>query len=666
MDTVLLAQKMTQVLRRPFSDARIVDRGAYASVYQLIDDISAKFPPSRALTPVLIRVSSRPVYNDVAIDQERQKITTYVATLNLIHASAPKQVLRRLPRVLAYDASSSSEFGHGWIAMTRVPGTPLAECWVEFDLEQRKKCIEELASFTRKLARFKSSHAIGSVSTATERATSLGISTSSSQVRTPLSLPGRNGANNLRPFNHSTPLSKSEHQSTASFLACAVESEIAFLRQHQKPAVRCFNVNIARLYQCDMGEEIPLDATFGSTTSATYKKQLRALGDLAQEVVSSTPSSERFVLAHLDLTPENILVEPETGTVTGVVDWEFSGFVPDWLALAPPSWVSNDWLPSWSGSHWNSEGDLSELDPFKGGREYDTAQSALLRALWEKEVTRNAAALSAAQQKAQDKRKMWKACMSEWHQLERACAWAKGIVTSRICSQVDGELQRSQVDLSYSDSEATHDDTDYRPRCNSPSTAESSTGPYTPIDAVSTRDLPFLQPPMGEAGFTAKEKERSDLKLALEFMSRQSSDDGDDEADEDDEVDGESDGDGDEVVPDDFDFEEFAMAFAPPPLPHIAPLTVTITQPSPQSPVTSHQTSFESFESSPGATPINSKCLSASLPTEEKYFLQYINSKAPPSRLPPGSLWGVFWEVPKSNISRDLDFVIERDLDAGW
>jgi hypothetical protein len=540
---------------------------------------------------------------------------------------------------------------------------PLAECWVEFDLEQRMKCIEELASFTRKLTRFNSSHTIGSVSTTTQRATSLGLSTSSSPVRTSLSLPGRNGANNLRPFNHSTALAKSEHQSTASFLACAVESEIAFLRQHQKPAVRCFNINIARLHQCDMGEEIPLDATFGSTTSAIYKRQLRALGDLAQEIVSPTPSSERFVLAHLDLTPENILVEPETGAVTGIVDWEFSGFVPDWLALAPPSWVSNDWLPSWAGSNWSNEGDLSELDPFKGGREFNAAQSAMLRTLWEKEVTRDAEALGAAQQKSQLKRKMWKACMSEWHQLERACAWARGIVSSRLHSQVDDEFQRSQVDLSYSDSEVTHDDTDYRPRCNSPSTAESSIGPYTPIDAISTTDLPFLRPSIGGAEITVKE-ERSDLKSAFELMSRQSSDDGDDEADEDDGFDGESNGDG--GVADDFDFEEFALAFAPPPLPHIAPLAITITQPSPQSAVASRQTSFESFDSSPGTTPTDPKCLSASLPTEEDYFLRYINSKAPPSKLPPGSLWGVFWEAPKRNISRDLDFVIERDLDAGW
>ena len=87
MDTVQLAKKMTQVLERPFIDAKIVDRGAYASVYQLIDNYSAISTTSNAPPPVLIRVSSRPVYNDVAIDQERHKITTFVATLNLIHCT---------------------------------------------------------------------------------------------------------------------------------------------------------------------------------------------------------------------------------------------------------------------------------------------------------------------------------------------------------------------------------------------------------------------------------------------------------------------------------------------------------------------------------------------------------------------------------------------------
>ena len=87
VDTVQLAQRMTHVLRRPFIDARIVDRGAYASVYQLIEGFSAILAPSPPPPPVVIRISSRPAYNDVAIDQERQKIAIYVATLNFIRCA---------------------------------------------------------------------------------------------------------------------------------------------------------------------------------------------------------------------------------------------------------------------------------------------------------------------------------------------------------------------------------------------------------------------------------------------------------------------------------------------------------------------------------------------------------------------------------------------------
>ena len=593
-------------------------------------------------------------------------ITDALSPLASLVASAPKQVLRRLPRVLAYDASSSSDFGHGWIAMTRVPGTPLAECWLEFDLDQRKRSIEELASFTRKLARFKSSNAIGSIATAHLRSTSQAADTGRLSVRAPLSLPGRNGANNLRPFAHSTTLAQSEHQSTASFLACAIEAEIAFLRQHQKPAVRCFNVNMLRLRQCGQEDEIPVDASFGSTTSATYKKQLRALGNLAQDIVAPISSSERFVLAHLDLSLENILVDPETGAVTGIVDWEFSGFVPDWMALAPPSWISDEWLPSWNGSNWSAEGHECELDPFDVGHLFDAAQSESLRAIWAKEVTWDAETMTAAQQKAQEKRKMWKACMSEWHQLERACAWARGVVSSRLQSQNDDEFQRRQVDALYSDSEMAHEDSaDCRARCNSPSTADSSIGPYTPVDAV--RDLPFMHPSIGEVGIAVKEKERYDLKLALEYMSRQASDDGDDEDEGSEDEDSESSEADADAADDDFDFEEFAMAFAPPPLPHIAPpLSVTVTLASPLSPaITSREASFDSFDSL-DVTPTRSKRPTSFAADSTGRFVAFMNSTAPPSKLPPGSLWGAFWETPKLDVSRDLDFVIERDLDAGW
>jgi aminoglycoside phosphotransferase len=37
-----------------------------------------------------------------------------------------------------------------------------------------------------------------------------------------------------------------------------------------------------------------------------------------------------IVFAHADLSWENILIDPETGKVTGVLDWEMAGFWPEW------------------------------------------------------------------------------------------------------------------------------------------------------------------------------------------------------------------------------------------------------------------------------------------------------------------------------------------------
>jgi len=40
------------------------------------------------------------------------------------------------------------------------------------------------------------------------------------------------------------------------------------------------------------------------------------------------PQDNGFILAHTDLNPSNILVDPQTGSITGIIDWEFSCTVP--------------------------------------------------------------------------------------------------------------------------------------------------------------------------------------------------------------------------------------------------------------------------------------------------------------------------------------------------
>ncbi|RSL94110.1 hypothetical protein CEP52_012817 [Fusarium oligoseptatum] len=42
------------------------------------------------------------------------------------------------------------------------------------------------------------------------------------------------------------------------------------------------------------------------------------------------PDDYCIIFAHADLSWENILVDPTTGSVTGIVDWEMAGFWPEW------------------------------------------------------------------------------------------------------------------------------------------------------------------------------------------------------------------------------------------------------------------------------------------------------------------------------------------------
>jgi len=52
--------------------------------------------------------------------------------------------------------------------------------------------------------------------------------------------------------------------------------------------------------------------------------------DAALEYRKLLPDTCTITFAHADLSWENILVEPETGEITGIIDWEMAGFWPEW------------------------------------------------------------------------------------------------------------------------------------------------------------------------------------------------------------------------------------------------------------------------------------------------------------------------------------------------
>lgn len=42
------------------------------------------------------------------------------------------------------------------------------------------------------------------------------------------------------------------------------------------------------------------------------------------------PDDDEIVFAHGDISWEHVLVDPSTGHVTGIIDWEMAGFWPRW------------------------------------------------------------------------------------------------------------------------------------------------------------------------------------------------------------------------------------------------------------------------------------------------------------------------------------------------
>ncbi|OAA57878.1 Protein kinase-like domain protein [Niveomyces insectorum RCEF 264] len=51
---------------------------------------------------------------------------------------------------------------------------------------------------------------------------------------------------------------------------------------------------------------------------------------LAEKYRTQFPDTHKIVFAHADLSWEHIFVDPRTGDVTGIIDWEMAGFWPEW------------------------------------------------------------------------------------------------------------------------------------------------------------------------------------------------------------------------------------------------------------------------------------------------------------------------------------------------
>ncbi|KAL2669844.1 hypothetical protein Neosp_015141 [[Neocosmospora] mangrovei] len=215
------------------------------------------------------------------------KTESEVATMDYIRRNSSIPV----PKVIAYASSASNELGFEWILMERVRGVSLDQVWDTMPFQAKMHLTVELACSLKKLGQ-RLDAGIDGVFVVGRM-----VSTRFFRDKRLLLRPNRG------PFT------------TARELAT---SEAALLARR----IRYLSPSPATKYYCEADEMLADD---GAEVLETADK----LVEVVPRIYSATDDPEDIkVLWHNDISLMNVLVDPETYRLVGIVDWESVSIVP--------------------------------------------------------------------------------------------------------------------------------------------------------------------------------------------------------------------------------------------------------------------------------------------------------------------------------------------------
>ena len=238
------------------------------------------------------------------------KTASEVATLSYIreHTTVP------VPCVIAYSSTVENELGCEWILMEKVPGVALAKIWSDIDLETKGRETKSIAGFVRQLWDIQPHFtAIGNLYFRED------IDSSNAAVRTiptgdekyvigPIVTPYMfAGGRKLRVSRNLGP-----YPNDAEYIAALAATETEDMKLLLSEDAHSHD---------DFDEDLAEDAE-------EIIEVLNELQTISVTLFSSRPC--HFALHHHDLSLANILIDPVTYEITGIVDWECVGTRPHW------------------------------------------------------------------------------------------------------------------------------------------------------------------------------------------------------------------------------------------------------------------------------------------------------------------------------------------------
>jgi hypothetical protein len=245
------------------------------------------------------------------------KTASEVATLKYLaqHTSIP------VPHVIDYDTSPYNELGFEWILMTRLPGVCLKDLWSCPQLlwEEKVHIVETVSGYIQQMQinRF-------------DKMGNLYLSRVHSGGETFIPL-----ANDPQfsigpvvaiPFFYGNriklPSDRGPFATSAEWISSLLKLQIASTTHLMANPPKDCNV----------------DDGYDSDDISEFNGIIKVSSDLLSLVPEFFLDTDReeFVLYHNDLSTNNILIDPITHHVTGVVDWECISLQPTWNARQPP------------------------------------------------------------------------------------------------------------------------------------------------------------------------------------------------------------------------------------------------------------------------------------------------------------------------------------------
>ena len=280
--------------------ATFLAQGAFNKVYTIITSDSGGV---ESQLPYVFRVTIpvEPFY----------KTASEVATLSYIrgHTFVP------VPRVITHSSTADNELGFEWIIMERIPGVSLKSLWRGMDMETKERETRVLAQYVKQLNDQCCFDAIGNLYF---REDLLGGTVHTVPTTDDKFVIGPTvtafmfaGGRKLR-----LPRNLGPYSDDAKYMAALADAEAEDMVFLQSPEARTHS---------DFDEDVADDAP----------EILEALGELREVWAVLFPSHPRvpphpFALTHHDLSLSNVLVDPATYEVTGIIDWECTGARPGW------------------------------------------------------------------------------------------------------------------------------------------------------------------------------------------------------------------------------------------------------------------------------------------------------------------------------------------------